>query len=74
VVNYDQPDELLQTEIYLFNTGGQMVFSHTQSNPDDVSINLAELRLMPGIYIYNVKIKSATSRFSTAAGKIIVTK
>ena len=74
VVNYDQPDELLQTEIYLFNTSGQMVFRHTQSNPDDVSINLAELRLMPGIYVYNVKIKSATSRFSTAAGKIIVTK
>ena len=74
VVNYDQPDELLSTEIYLYNINGQMLWAHTQSNPDQVSINLSELRLSPGIYVYNVKIKSASSRYSTAAGKIIVTK
>ena len=74
IVNYDQPDELLQTEVYLFNTNGQMVYSHRQSNPDDVSINIAQLGLQPGVYIYNVKIKSASSRYSKAAGKIIVTK
>ena len=74
VVNYDQPDELLQTEVYLFNTNGQTVYSHTQSNPDDVSINIAQLGLQPGVYIYHVKIKSASSRYSKAAGKIIVTK
>lgn len=74
VVNYDQPDELLQTEIYLFNTSGQMLYRHVQENPDQVAINLAELGLQPGIYIYNVKIKSATSGYSTSSGKIIVTK
>ena len=74
IVNYDQPDELLQTEVYLYNTNGQMVYSHTQNNPDDVSINLAQLRLQPGIYVYHVKIKSSSSRYSTASGKIIVTK
>ena len=74
IVNYDQPDELLQTEVYLFNTSGQMVYSHTQDNPDAVSINLQALGLQPGIYVYNVKIKSATSKYSTVAGKIIVTK
>lgn len=74
VVNYDQPDELLQTEIYLYNINGQMVYAHTQDNPDAVSINLSQLGLRPGVYVYNVKIKSASSRYSTMSGKIIVTK
>ena len=74
VVNYDQPDELLTTELYLFNINGQMVYSHTQDNPDQVSINLGTLGLTPGVYVYNVKIKSASSKYSTTSGKIIVTK
>ena len=74
IVNYDQPDELIQTELYLFNINGQMVYSHTQDNPDQVSINLAQLGLQPGIYVYNVRIKSASSKYSQTSGKIIVTK
>ena len=74
IVNYDQPDELLSTEIYLFNINGQMVYSHTQDNPDQVSINLASLSLDPGVYVYNIRIKSASSKYSTTAGKIIITK
>ena len=74
LVNYDQPDELLQTEIYLYNINGQMVYSHTQDNPDAVSINLAQLGLRAGVYVYSIRIKSATSRYSTTSGKIIVTK
>jgi hypothetical protein len=74
VVNYDQPDESLSTEVYLFNTSGQMIYTHKQDNPDRVAINLAEMELMPGIYMYNVKIKSASSKYSAASGKIIVTR
>ena len=74
IVNYDQPDELIETEIYLYNTAGQMVYSHKQDNPDAVSINLPSLGLNTGVYIYSVKIKSASSKYSTASGKIIVTK
>ena len=74
VVNYDQPDELLQTEIYLYNTSGQMLWSHTQQNPDRVLINLADLGLTAGIYVYSVRIKSASSGYSATSGKIIVTK
>lgn len=74
IVNYDQPDELIETEIYLYNTAGQMVYSHKQDNPDAVSINLPSLDLNTGVYIYSVKIKSASSKYSTTSGKIIVTK
>ena len=74
IVDYDQPDELIETEIYLYNTAGQMVYSHKQDNPDAVSINLPSLGLNTGVYIYSVKIKSASSKYSTTSGKIIVTK
>ena len=68
------PDERLTTEVYLYNINGQMVYRHQQNNPDQVSINLNDLGLQPGVYVYNVKIKSASSKYSTNAGKIIVTK
>ena len=74
IVQYDQPDELLTTELYLYNLSGQMVWSHVQNNPDQVQIPLANIGLQPGVYVYAVKLKSATSHYSTAAGKIIVTK
>ena len=74
IVNYDQPDQLLATELYLYNLSGQMVWSHKQNNPDQVQIPLAELGLQAGVYVYSVKIKSATSSYSTSSGKIIVTK
>ena len=74
VVNYDQPDALISTEIYMYSLSGQLVWSHTQNNPDQVQIPMSQIGVQPGIYLYNVKIKSATSRYSTSAGKIIVTK
>ena len=74
IVDYNQPDELLQTEMYLYTMSGQMVWNHTQNNPDAVSINLPSIGLQAGIYIYTIKIKSASSRYSSMSGKIIVTR
>ena len=74
LVQYDQPDELLTTEIYLYSPSGQMLWHHTQNNPDRVIIPIGQIGLTPGIYVYNVKIKSATSGYSTSPGRIIVTK
>lgn len=74
VIQYDQPDELLQTELYLYAPSGQMVYSHKQDNPDNVRIPLNEMGLQPGVYFYHVKIKSASSRYSATSGKIIVTR
>ena len=74
VVNYDQPDALLETEIYLYNTAGQLLWSHSQANPDQVAINLSQLGMQAGVYIYSVRIKSATSGYCTSSGKIIVTQ
>ena len=74
VVNYDQPDELISTELYLYNMSGQIVWSHQQENPDQVQIPLYQIGLLPGVYMYQIRIRSANSRYSRAAGKIIVTQ
>ena len=73
-VLYDQPDELLTTEVYVYNLNGQIIWSHEQNNPENIQLNLSELNMQPGVYMYSVKIKSATSKYSTCSGKIIVTK
>ncbi len=73
-VLYDQPDELITTELYVYNMSGQLVWSHTQNNPDQVQLDLAKLSMQPGVYLYNIRIKSASSKYSNCSGKIIVTK
>ncbi len=73
IVLYDQPDELIETDLYLYNLNGQMIYSHHQDNPDDVSIDISQLGVHPGVYMYNIRIKSASSKYSMMSGKIIVT-
>ena len=72
VVRYNQPDELLSTEVYVYTLDGKLVWSHKQDNPDQVQIPMSQLGVKTGVYIYSVKIKSASSRYSTSSGKIIV--
>ena len=74
MVEYDQPDQLLQTEVYLYNTNGQMIYRSVQDNPEDIRIYMMTLGLQPGVYIYHINMKSAAGRFSTTSGKVIVTK
>lgn len=73
-ITYDQPDELLHTEIYIYNINGQLVWSHMQDNPTQVQLNIPAIGLQSGVYIYSIKTKSATSKYSITSGKIIVTK
>ena len=74
VVNYDQPDELLSTEVYVYDLGGRMIWSNKMANPDQVQIPFGQIGVKAGIYMYSVKIKSSTSGYSTSSGKIIITK
>ena len=74
IVNYDQPDDMLTAELYLFNMNGQMVYRHAQDNLDQLNINFSTLGLRPGVYVYNIRIKSVSGKYSTTSGKIIVTK
>jgi hypothetical protein len=71
---FDQQDEVLETTVYLYDIGGKLMHTHTQNNIDGIRWDMGHLSVNPGIYVYQVKIKTATSDWVSKAGKIIVTK
>ena len=74
VVNYDQPDQVMETEIRIYDMSGRLVWEKKQSNPDNVQLNMSEIGLYPSIYVYNIRMKTAESGYATATGKIVVTE
>ena len=73
-VQYDQPDQIMETEIRIFDMSGRLMWEQTQSNPDNLQLNIGEMGLYPGIYIYNIRMKRADSGYTRASGKIVVTE
>ena len=73
-IEFDQPDEVVQTEIYLCDLSGRLVKAHKQVGTEGIQWNMNELNAAPGIYIYQVRIKTSTSNFVSKAGKIIITQ
>jgi hypothetical protein len=73
-IQYDQPDEIVETVVCLYDISGQLMHMHTQKGTDGIMWNMNELATHPGVYLYQVKIKTTTSNHVSKAGKIIVTK
>jgi hypothetical protein len=73
-IEFDQPDEVVQTEMYLCDLSGRLVKAHKQVGTEGIQWNMNELNAAPGIYIYQVRIKTPTSNFVSKAGKIIITQ
>lgn len=72
-IEYDQPNEVIQTEICLYDVSGALLKEHHQKGTENVQLNLSEINVSPGIYIYQIKIKTPTSEFVSKVGKIIIT-
>jgi hypothetical protein len=73
-VEYDQPDEVVQTTINMYDISGKLILTHEQKSTNGIRWNLSSLNVSPGIYVYQVKIKTTTSNYVSKAGKIIVTQ
>jgi hypothetical protein len=73
-IQYDQPDEVVETSVYLYDISGKLMHSHIQRGVDGITWDMSQVASKPGVYIYQIKIKTATSAYVTKAGKIIVTK
>lgn len=71
-VQYDQPDQLLSTEVFIYNIAGQLVRSHKQNGADELSIDLKEANIFSGLYLYNVVITTEGGIHTSKAGKILV--
>ena len=79
-IEFDQPDEIIQTTVHLYDLNGHLITTRTQKGTEGIAWNLSELGVGPGIYVYQVQINrqtttgEATSSFVSKAGKIIVSQ
>ena len=73
-VEFDQADESTQTEIYMYNLSGGLVKAYKQVGTQGIQWNMSDCNATPGIYIYQLKIKTPTSSYVSKAGKIIITQ
>ena len=71
-IEFDQPNETVQTEIYMYDLSGRLIKSHQQIGTEGIQWNISDINATPGIYIYQVRIKTPTSDFVSKAGKIII--
>ena len=74
LIEHDRPDEIVESTIYLYNLNGQIVHAHTQKGNNLIQWNLGEINTPAGIYVYQAKIKTTTSNFTSKAGKVIITQ
>lgn len=75
MVHYDQPDLLMETNIYVYDLAGHLLYTHTQPDAHELQLPLSELGIEPGVYMYRVQIKGENNKkFTSRSGKMIVTK
>lgn len=74
VVMYEQPEVARETEIRLFDMSGRLVWTRTTESSEQIELNLAEMGISCGVYMYSVSVRAANNKYSRSAGKIIVTK
>lgn len=74
MIDYDRPDEVLQTTVWIYNMQGQMVWTATERDAKTISWNLRDINANGGVYIYKVELKTTDDTYSSRSGKIIVVK
>lgn len=68
----DRPDELLQTQLTVYDLSGSQVWQTAFSGERAIAITPAQANMQHGIYIYRIQCQTATSGSSAAVGKLIV--
>ena len=71
-IEYDRPDDLVETKIYVFNLAGQLVWHHSQEDAKEIQWSVAEMGITSGIYSYRVELKTEETTAVSNMGKIIV--
>jgi hypothetical protein len=73
-IEFNQPDEIIDATIYLYDLSGKLVYTYQQRGAEMVNWNMSDINAGAGIYVYQVKIKTTTSNYVSKAGKIIITQ
>ena len=74
VIDYDQPDRLAETDVYVYDLTGKLIYHTSQKGAEPMTWNLGDFAMRAGVYVYKVQIQVAGSKASSKQGKIIVTE
>ncbi len=72
VIQHDKPDDRLEARYMLFDLSGRKVWEQTQIGGDRVTLNMSDLGVHAGIYLYRVELKTSTTEYTSKTGKIMV--
>ena len=73
-IEYDRPDDLVQTDVYVYNPYGQLVWHHSQEDAKEIQWNIGQMGITTGVYTYRVQLKTEETSAVSQTGKLIVTK
>lgn len=71
---YDQPDVVMQTDIFIYDLSGRLVHRISQHGTETVRWNVAETATPAGVYLYKVQLSSSQTKTCSCTGKLIITK
>lgn len=71
-ISHDRPNTILETQVYIYDISGRLVYNQTYTSADNIVWNLSDANVLPGIYLYKINIKTEDSEFTSKTNKIIV--
>ena len=75
VVDYDRPDEIMQTDLFIYDLSGRQVEHLSQRGTEALTWDMSATGgVAAGIYLYQVQLSSENIKTVSKTGKIIITK
>ena len=75
VIEHDRPEVILETHVDIYDLAGRRLYTKQQSSADNLKWDVTDdagNRVKPGMYLYNISVKTTNSVFTSKANKIIV--
>lgn len=69
---HDRPESILEVEINIFDVSGRRVYTTQQSYTTSLTLRPQEAFCGAGVYLYQMRIRTQNSEFTTKTRKIIV--
>jgi len=70
-VSHDKPDDYLHTCLRIYDISGHLT-RMIEEDGADLDLNMSSLHLAPGIYLYQLNIKTSTTGYVTQTARLIV--
>ncbi|MCQ2335298.1 MAG: type IX secretion system sortase PorU [Paludibacteraceae bacterium] len=73
-VDYTQPDLNMQTDLYVYDLSGRLIYHQQQQGVENLQWNINESRVPAGVYLYKVELSSVNTKAISKSGKLIITR